>query len=106
MVRYQVTERAVCTAEAALRFVLHNPAVTTVIPGMADTAEVEQDVPVGHMPLEMSPEEKIELRERPRSMIYSPCMQCGYRLIECPHDINIKDVFRLRNFYDQFGLVE
>lgn len=104
--QYKVTERAVCTAEAALRFVLNNPAVTTVIPGMCDIAQVEGDVPVGNVPAQMSPQERTELQERARSMIYSPCMQCGYCLIECPNEIDIKDVFRLRNFYEQFGLVD
>jgi predicted aldo/keto reductase-like oxidoreductase len=104
--QYGVTERAVCTAEAALRFVLSNPAVTTAIPGMANTAQVEENVPVGNVPAAMSLQEKRLLQERARSMIYTSCMQCGYCLIECPNEIDIKDVFRLRNFYEQFGLVD
>lgn len=105
-IQFRVAQRAVCTAEAALRFVLSNPAVATAIPGMANVAQVEQNVPVGSVPAEMSLEEKRLLQERARSMIYTTCMQCGYCLIECPNEIDIKDVFRLRNFYEQFGLVD
>jgi len=102
--QFQIADRAICTAEAALRFALSNPQITTVLTGMVTVAEVEENIPLGYMPQEMSMEEKRLLEERAKSMIYTFCQGCGYCLPVCPVGIDIPRVFRLQVLLEQYGL--
>lgn len=103
-VQFKVADRAICTAEAALRFALSNPQITTVLTGMVTVAEVDEDVPLGYVPQEMSTEEKRLLQERAKSLIYTFCQGCGYCLPLCPVGIDIPRVFRLQVLLEQYGL--
>ncbi len=105
-VQLQVADRATSTAEAALRFTLSNPRITTVIPGMGTIDEVQQDVPFGYVPQIMSAEEKTQLQERARQVGFTFCTNCGYCLPLCPNEINIPEVFKLQVFYEQYGMKE
>jgi len=105
-VQFQVADRATSTAEAALRFTLSNPRVSTVIPGMGTIAEVEQDIPFGYVPQIMSAVEKAQLQERARQMGFTFCTNCGYCLPLCADGINIAEVFKLQVFYEQYGMKE
>ncbi len=105
-VQFKVEDKATSTAEASLRFVLSNPYITTVIPGMGTIEEVEEDVPLGHVPQMMQPSEVKELQERAKEVGYTFCQGCGYCLPECPQGIDIQSVFRLLVFHQQYGVKE
>ena len=103
-VKFQVADRATSTAEAALRFVLSNPRVTTAIPGLGTIAQVEEDVPLGYLPQEMPTEEAAHLQGRAKEVGRTFCEGCGYCLELCPQHIAIDRVFRFQVFYEQYGL--
>ncbi len=103
-VRFRVAERAVTTAEAALRFVLSNPLIHTVVPGMGRLSEVETDVPLGNVPQNMDTEEIALLLEKAKGLGLTFCQGCSYCVSECPQEINIPEVFRLLAFHEQYGM--
>ncbi len=105
-VQFRVEDKATSTAEASLRFVLSNPYITTVIPGMGTIEEVEEDVPLGYIPQKMQPSEVKELQERAKEVGYTFCQGCGYCLSKCPQGIDIQGVFRLLVFHQQYGMKE
>ena len=103
-VRFQVANRAVATAEVALRFVLSNPLIDTTVPGMGKLSEVEANVPLGYTPQSIDPKEVDVLREKAKGLGFTFCQGCGYCLPECPEEIAIAEVFRLHTFHDQYGM--
>ncbi len=103
-VQFKVADRATSTAEAALRFALSNPDIATVLVGMVNVAEVEEDVPMGFFPQEMPPEEQAVLKERAKSMVYTFCQGCGYCLPLCPEGIDIPRIFKLQVLLEQYGM--
>ncbi|KYH39892.1 MAG: aldo/keto reductase [Candidatus Bathyarchaeota archaeon B63] len=81
-----------------LRFIISNPAVSTVIPGMRFTWEVEENVKSADMP-PMTQEEKDALirgigKLRKTYKYSQECLRCGYCLDACPQNIQIPEVFR------------
>ena len=86
-----------------LRFIISNPAVSTVIPGMRYTWEVEENVKCADMP-PMTDEEKDELiREigklKKTYKYGQECLRCGYCTEVCPQKIPIPEVFRALYVY-------
>ncbi len=89
-----------------LRFVLSNPAVDVVIPGMRALREVEEDVPVADMP-PLTEEEKDELirtigQQRGTYKYQQDCLRCGYCMTVCPQHIQIPQVFHAAYAYEQY----
>jgi hypothetical protein len=103
-VQFQVADKAVATAEAAVRFVLSNPLIHTVVPGMSKRSEVEANVPLGYIPQSMSPQEVSVLQEKVKELGFTFCQGCGYCVPDCPEEIDIPEVFRLQTFHDQYGM--
>lgn len=90
-------------ARDSLRFVLSNPYVNTVIPGMRRLKEVEENVAALEASIPMSEEEKKELILRigqlRRHFRYGQiCLRCGYCL-PCTVGITIPEVFRAYDMY-------
>jgi predicted aldo/keto reductase-like oxidoreductase len=82
----------------ALRFILGNPAVSVVIPGMTCVREVEENVAVGASFAPLATEELAELRKliggQQKAYRYGQvCLRCGYCL-PCPQGIKIPEVLR------------
>lgn len=94
-------EDAVC----AMRFIVSNPDVTVVIPGMADAAEVAQNVSAAS---DTSPlrEEEIEKVASIREQLgTSFCRRCNY-CSPCTVGINIPSVFLLEGYFSRYDLKE
>jgi len=102
--QFHVAEKAISTAAEALRFVLSNRYIATAVVGMGEITQVEQNVPLGYLPQFMALEEAARLKERARSAGYTFCTGCGYCLPVCEEGIDIREVFRLWVFHDQYGL--
>ena len=103
--RFQVADRAIASAEAALRFVLSNPHISTAIPGMGTLREVEDDVLLGYTPQVMSLADAEQLQRRARKVGFTFCQGCGYCLPQCPEGIDIPEVFKLQVLYQQYGMI-
>jgi uncharacterized protein len=85
---------------ACLRYVLSHPAVTCVIPGMRNEAEVRQNVRVGKTFAPMSDAERLELlrhigARRGKYRYGQICLQCGY-CRPCPQGVDAPAIFRAR----------
>jgi len=92
-------------ASGSIRFVVSNENVTVAIPGMQKMQEVEENVPLGSMPI-MTEEEKSELRkyigQQHKEYRYGQvCLRCGY-CQPCPQDIIIPVVFRAMDIYRSY----
>ncbi len=105
-IEFQVAERAISSAESALRFVLANPHIPTTVCGMGTVGEVEENIALGRRPLALDPREEAQLKERAAAAGFTFCQGCGYCLPLCPEGINIQEVFRLWVFNDRYGLGE
>lgn len=82
----------------SLRWVLSDPSVDVVIPGMQAVHEVEENVALADPFTPLSEAERRELVERMGrrrcALRYDQqCLRCGYCL-PCPNEINIPEVFR------------
>lgn len=96
---------AIDDAEIAIRFVVSNPAVTVVIPGMADVKEIAQNA--------ASVADTSSLTEAEQERIVAVrdflgtnfCRRCNY-CAPCTAGINIPSVFLLEGYYSRYGLPE
>jgi len=81
-----------------LRFIISNPAVSTVIPGMRFVWEVEENVKSADMPPMTEEEKDALIREigklRKTFKYGQECLRCGYCMEACPKNIQIPEVFR------------
>ena len=93
------------TAAGALRFVLANKGVSVALVGMASVKEVEEDVAVGDMAEEFTPEEESLLLEEAARLGTGFCRGCRY-CQPCPEGIRIPDIFRFYTYYTLYGLEE
>lgn len=85
--------------QRGLQFILSNPAVATVVPGMTSVEEVEEDTHIGDLPLTLTEGERRELfhtlgglgrRFNPDGQI---CLHCGFCL-PCPESVDIVGAYR------------
>jgi len=89
----------------ALRFVVSNPNVTVVIPGMADEAEIDQNIAAvsDDSPLTADEQEQIS---RIRSRLGTNfCRRCNY-CAPCTAGISIPAVFLFEGYYSRYDLKE
>lgn len=94
---------AIDDAVTALRFIVSNPAVTVVIPGMADCDEIKQNVSAieDTTPLSVKEQEKIaKIRE---NLGTNFCRRCNY-CAPCTVGINISAVFLFEGYYSRYNL--
>ena len=94
---------AIEDATLALRFILSNPAVTVVIPGMADIAEIKQnaETTADTTPLRAEEQDKIETIKK--SLGTNFCRRCNY-CAPCAAGINIPAVFLIEGYYSRYDL--
>ena len=94
---------AIEDATLALRFVLENPAVTVVIPGMADTAEISQNAKTTADTSSLSAEERAKIAEIKDLLGTNFCRRCNY-CAPCAAGINIPAVFLIEGYYSRYDL--
>ena len=90
-----------------IRWVLSNPAVDIVIPGMQAVHEVEENVALMDPVVPLSDEEREELRQRLADFGGSyrygqQCLRCGYCL-PCPQGIEIPEVFKAEQIVENYS---
>ena len=94
---------AIEDAEIALRFIVSNPAVTVVIPGMADKAEIAQNVRSTSYTSPLSEEELKKIAAIKDSLGTNFCRRCNY-CAPCTAGINISGVFLFEGYYSRYDL--
>ena len=94
---------AIEDAATAMRFVVSNPAVTVVIPGMADTAEIMQNVAATSDTSPLTAEERNKIAEIKELLGTNFCRRCNY-CAPCTVGINISAVFLFEGYYSRYDL--
>ena len=94
---------AIEDADIALRFIVSNPAVTVVIPGMADTAEIAQNVAATSDTSPLNEEEQKKIAKIREELGTNFCRRCNY-CQPCTAGINISGVFLFEGYYSRYDL--
>ncbi|MCL6459394.1 MAG: aldo/keto reductase [Gorillibacterium sp.] len=108
VIRNLMPNRAVSSAELALRFVISNPNVSCALSGMGSMAMVEENVKVASNESQLSEVElesvNIAMSENKRlAELY--CTGCNYCL-PCPAGVKIPYNFQLMNYHRVYGLTD
>lgn len=90
-------------ATLALRFILNNPAVGVVIPGMASVREVEENASVSDMEGDLQGAELAEIEQVRRELGSNFCRRCNY-CAPCTAGISIPSVFLFGGYLERYGL--
>ena len=96
---------AIEDAALAMRFLVNNPDVTVVIPGMADAKEVEVNLTAAAdlSPLTAEEQEKVEAIRATLGTQF--CRRCNY-CAPCTVGINIPSVFVFQGYLERYGLAD
>ena len=87
----------------ALRFIVSNPAVSVVIPGMADVAEIAQNVAATSDTAPLTDEEQKKIADIKAELGTNFCRRCNY-CAPCTVGINISAVFLFEGYYSRYDL--
>jgi predicted aldo/keto reductase-like oxidoreductase len=96
---------AIDDARIALRFAVSNPAVTVVIPGMADTAEIAENVSAVSDTSPLSIDEIGKIEEIKALLGTNFCRRCNY-CAPCTVGISIPAVLLFEGYYSRYHLPE
>ena len=96
---------AIEDATLAMRYVCANPDVTVVIPGMADPAELEQNLASVNDASPLSEEELQKIETIRKELGTQFCRRCNY-CAPCTVGISIPNVFLFEGYLSRYGLGE
>ena len=96
---------AIEDAVTALRYVCANPDVTVVIPGMADIAELNQNLAAVNDSSPLSVEEEAKMRAIRDALGTQFCRRCNY-CQPCSAGISISSVFLFEGYLTRYGLAD
>ena len=94
---------AIDDAVTALRFVVSNPGVTVVIPGMADEAEIQQNVSATADTTPLTGAEQAKIATIRGQLGTNFCRRCNY-CAPCTVGINIPSVFLFEGYFSRYNL--
>ena len=94
---------AIEDATTAMRFIVSNPNVTVIIPGMADAAEIKQNVLATADSSPLSKEEQQKIARIKTELGTNFCRRCNY-CAPCEAGINISAVFLFEGYYSRYNL--
>ena len=96
---------AIEDGKTALRFVVSNPAVSVVIPGMAEEQEIDQNVSAVSDTTPLTAQEQEKVAAIRKSLGTNFCRRCNY-CAPCAAGINIPLVFLFEGYYSRYDLKE
>ncbi len=96
---------AITKGNLALRFVLENPNISVVIPGMDSIEQVRENAGVAKNLIPLEAEEREELKKLREELGSKFCRRCGYCL-PCPENIDIPTQFLMEGYYTRYDLKE
>lgn len=94
---------AIDDALTALRFVVSNPGVTVVIPGMADEGEIQQNVSATADTTPLTDAELATIATIRGQLGTNFCRRCNY-CAPCTVGINIPSVFLFEGYFSRYNL--
>ena len=94
---------AIDDAVTALRFVVSNPGVTVVIPGMADESEIQQNVSATADTTPLTDAEQAKIATIRGQLGTNFCRRCNY-CAPCTVGINIPSVFLFEGYFSRYNL--
>lgn len=94
---------AIEDADLALRFIMQNPDVTVVIPGMAEEQEIQQNIAAVCNTAPLSAEESAKIQQIRDSLGTQFCRRCNY-CAPCTAGISIYTIFLLDGYLSRYGL--
>ena len=94
---------AIDDALTALRFVVSNPGVTVVIPGMADEAEIQQNASATADTTPLTDAELATIATIRGQLGTNFCRRCNY-CAPCTVGINIPSVFLFEGYFSRYNL--
>jgi predicted aldo/keto reductase-like oxidoreductase len=94
---------AIDDAATALRFIVSNPSVTLVIPGMADKAEIQQNVSATADTTPLTDAEQAKIGQIRNRLGTNFCRRCNY-CAPCTAGINIPSVFLFEGYFSRYDL--
>ena len=96
---------AIEDSDIALRFIISNPDVTVVIPGMAEEKEITQNAKSVSNVAPLDDREKEKIKEITELLGTNFCRRCNY-CAPCTVGINIPAVFLFEGYYSRYDLKE
>lgn len=96
---------AIENAALALRYVCSNPGVTVVIPGMAETSELAENVKACSDTSPITAQEKEEMDKIRQTLGTDFCRRCNY-CAPCSVGINIPSVFLFAGYLERYNLAD
>ena len=96
---------AIEDATLAMRFLFANPDMTVAIPGMADPAELVQNIAAAEDTAPLSGEEKAKILEIRNQLGTQFCRRCNY-CAPCREGIPIPMVFLMEGYLSRYGLAD
>lgn len=96
---------AIEDAKTALRFVVTNPNVTVVIPGMATVAEADENLTACADPSSLTQSEQERISSIRNTLGNNFCRRCNY-CAPCTVGIGIPGVFMMEGYYSRYDLKE
>ena len=87
----------------ALRYILQNPGVTLAIPGMAEAAEVEENVRAAEELSPLAPAEQKKIENIRKELSGNFCRRCGY-CAPCTVGIDIPSCFLFEGYLKRYDL--
>lgn len=94
---------AIREASLSLRFILDNPNISVVIPGMDSLDQVIENTEIAINRRKLTKEEEEKLFEEANSLGTEFCRRCGYCL-PCPQGIDIPTQFLMEGYYSRYNL--
>lgn len=94
---------AIKEAQLSLRFIVNNPNISVVIPGMDSLEQVKENTYVGRNIRKLTKEEEEKLFQEANSLGTEFCRRCGYCL-PCPQGIDIPTQFLMEGYYTRYNL--
>ena len=89
----------------AMRYVVNNPNVTVVIPGMADVREVEENLAATNNTAPLAADEEKKIKEIRDFLGTNFCRRCNY-CAPCTVGINIPMLLLIEGYYSRYHLTE
>ena len=96
---------AIEDATLAMRFLFANPDMTVAIPGMADPAELVQNIAAAEDTAPLSGEERAKILEIRNQLGTQFCRRCNY-CAPCREGIAIPMVFLMEGYLSRYGLAD